>query len=82
VRAGERTRPRWFLPFLEDVRHDVNVELKAGAACRCAKTAAPCREPLAREEALWTFAFVEGVEPTNNAGERAILPPVQYRKLS
>ena len=82
VRGGERTRQRWFLPLLEDVRHDVNVELKAGAACRCAKTAATCRELLAREAALWTFAFVEGVEPTNNAGERAILPPVQYRKLS
>lgn len=82
VRSGERTRRRWFLPFLEDVRHDVNVELQAGAACGCAKTAATCRELLAREEALWTFAFVEGVEPTNNAGERAILPPVQYRKLS
>lgn len=32
--------------------------------------------------ALWTFVFVEGVEPTNNAAERALRGPVIYRKLS
>ena len=33
-------------------------------------------------EALWTFARVEGVEPTNNAAERALRPAVLWRKGS
>ncbi len=32
--------------------------------------------------ALWTFAETDGVEPTNNAAERALRGPVIYRKLS
>jgi transposase len=31
---------------------------------------------------LWTFARVEGVEPTNNAAERALRPAVLWRKGS
>ena len=31
---------------------------------------------------LWTLLFVEGVEPTNNAAERAIRPAVLWRKRS
>jgi transposase len=33
-------------------------------------------------DALWTFGRVEGVEPTNNAAERAIRPGVLWRKNS
>jgi transposase len=32
--------------------------------------------------ALWTFLTVEGVQPTNNAAERALRGPVIHRKLS
>lgn len=32
------------------------------------------------EVGLWTFARVEGVEPTNNAAERALRPAVLWRK--
>jgi len=32
--------------------------------------------------ALWTFVSVDGVEPTNNAAERALRGPVIHRKLS
>jgi transposase len=32
--------------------------------------------------ALWTFAAVDGVEPTNNAAERALRPAVLWRKGS
>jgi transposase len=32
--------------------------------------------------ALWTFARVDGVEPTNNAAERALRPAVRWRKGS
>src|SRR5512143_807931 len=61
-------------PFRDDLRR--------GAACGCAKTAATCRELLAGETHLWTFVRVEGVEPTNNDAERALRHGVIYRKLS
>ncbi|MGO9247632.1 MAG: IS66 family transposase [Solirubrobacteraceae bacterium] len=32
--------------------------------------------------ALWTFVTVDGVQPTNNAAERALRGPVIHRKLS
>ena len=32
--------------------------------------------------ALWTFVTIEGVEPTNNPGERALRAPVIHRKVS
>jgi len=32
--------------------------------------------------ALWTFATVEGVQPTNNPAERALRAPVIHRKVS
>jgi len=47
-----------------------------------AKTAATCREVLKVEKALWTFVSKEGVEPTNNAAERALRPAVLWRKSS
>ncbi len=31
---------------------------------------------------MWTFASVEGVEPTNNAAERAVRHAVCWRKTS
>jgi transposase len=39
-----------------------------------------CRDLLAVWPALWTFVTVEGVEPTNNAAERALRPAVLWRK--
>ncbi|MFN0182965.1 MAG: IS66 family transposase [Aquabacterium sp.] len=38
------------------------------------------RELLKYWDALWTFLQVEGVEPTNNAAERALRPAVLWRK--
>jgi transposase len=40
------------------------------------------RELLRQWECLWTFVRVVGVEPTNNAGERAVRPGVLWRKCS
>ena len=37
---------------------------------------------LAWEESLWTFAFVQGVEPTNNRAERVLGGAVLWRKGS
>jgi transposase len=39
-----------------------------------------CNDVGKMEPALWTFATVEGVEPTNNAAERALRPAVLWRK--
>jgi hypothetical protein len=47
-----------------------------------AKTVRTCRQLLKVEPALWLFVEVEGVEPTNNAAERAIRPAVIWRRTS
>jgi transposase len=46
------------------------------------KAAALCRELRKWWPALWTFARVPGVEPTNNVAERALRPAVLWRKGS
>jgi hypothetical protein len=46
------------------------------------KAARFCRNLLAVYPALWTFARVEGVEPTNNRAERTLRPAVLWRKIS
>src|SRR5260370_39361705 len=63
-------------------RPDVRQTLEAGSRCGCAKTEATCCELLALEPALWTFARVEGVEPTNNAAEQLQRHPAQWRKTT
>jgi transposase len=39
-----------------------------------------CNDVRKLEPALWTFATAAGVEPTNNAAERALRPAVLWRK--
>ena len=46
------------------------------------KAAGLCRELRKWWPALWTFARVDGVEPTNNEAERALRPAVLWRKGS
>jgi transposase len=41
-----------------------------------------CRELYKHRAWLWTFLEVDGVEPTNNASERALRHAVSWRKLS
>lgn len=45
-------------------------------------TSAACHEILKLAAALWTFVAFDGVEPTNNAAERAIRPAVLWRRSS
>jgi transposase len=56
--------------------------LEEGTACGHHATEATCIEVLAHEPAMWTFVRHEGIEPTNNAAERAIRPIVLWRKRS
>jgi transposase len=67
------------LPWL---RRSLRAALAQGTWSPCEQTAATCREVLRVEPALWTFVRVEGVEPTNNAAERALRHAVQWRKTS
>jgi transposase len=71
-----------FLQTLAWVRPMVRSTLVSGAGCSCAKTATTCAELLRLWECLWTFTRVEGVEPTNNAAERALRHAVIWRRIS
>ncbi len=46
------------------------------------KARALCKNLSELWDGLWTFSKVEGVEPTNNAAERALRPGVLWRKGS
>lgn len=56
--------------------------LEEGSASASPKAAGVCRALLKLWPALWTFVTVPGVEPTNNAAERALRPAVLWRKGS
>ena len=45
------------------------LRISSGSVCGCAKTAGTCRELLHGEVSMFLFAFVDGVEPTNNRAE-------------
>lgn len=82
VRNGTITRRTFQRSYLPSLRDEVHHLLARGAESACAKTAAVCREVRAVEAGLWTFATAPGVEPTNNAAERAIRHAVCWRKTS
>jgi len=82
VRDGTLTRRGFRQSHLGWVRAEVRALLDRGTGCGCAITSGVCRELLAVEPALYTFAAVEGVEPTNNAAERALRHAVCWRKTS
>jgi transposase len=65
---------------LDPVACELHKALERGCGCADAKTATFCANLLALEPALWTFAQVEGVEPTNNHAERLLRSGVLWRK--
>ena len=71
-----------FARYMWPVRQEVEHLLEVGQTCGVPKTEGTCREILKRRQALWTFVRHAGVEPTNNAAERAIRPGVLWRKGS
>jgi transposase len=81
VRDGTLQRSS-FCVYVAQLRQEVRALLREGAVCDDPKGAALCRSLLQHEPALWTFIQVEGVEPTNNAAERALRPVVLWRKGS
>jgi transposase len=81
VRDGTMSRAT-FQEKMQTVQRKTGELLRQGTACNHSKTAGTCRDILKREDALWTFVRVEGVEPTNNLGERQVRPGVLWRKNS
>lgn len=65
---------------LVPVRLRLGKLLRLGASCGDPKAEALCRNLLKLWPALLTFAFVPGVEPTNNRAERALRGAVLWRK--
>ena len=81
VREGTLTHAS-FGRYMWPIRREVEQLLEAGQTCGVPKTEGMCREILKVRQALWTFVRHDGVEPTNNAAERAIRPGVLWRKGS
>lgn len=81
VRDGTRAR-RWLRGKVAGIRTQVRRLLVRGTWCDHTATAGTCAAVLKLEGSLWTFARVAGVEPTNNAAERALRGAVIKRKKS
>jgi transposase len=67
---------------LKPVRWRMRKLLREGARCGVKKTMGFCRNVLRLWPALWRFASVKGLEPTNNLAERMLRPAVLWRKQS
>lgn len=64
------------------LQQGADYEIGAKEKTPLAFTVRTCRHLLKAEPALWLFVTVEGLEPTNNAAERAIRPAVLWRRVS
>jgi transposase len=89
VRDKTLTREGFILKA-DEIRQKVFLLLEMGSSYKAKKnensalalTSRTCKELLKVEPAMWLFLRVQGVEPTNNAAERAIRPAVLWRKNS
>jgi transposase len=81
VRDGTLCRSS-FQVYISGLRCELFEALEDGEACGCPKTAAACRDLIAHERKLWAFVWRQGIEPTNNAAERALRHAVLWRKGS
>jgi transposase len=80
-RDGTITRPG-MLRLMRPIRQEIDALLLRGVFSGNAKLAGMCEPLYDHRDWLWTFLEVDGVEPTNNASERALRPAVIWRKLS
>jgi transposase len=81
VREGTLDRATFTL-LAAPLQAEVAALLRTGLACPHPKTARLCANLLQLEPALWTFVTLPGVEPTNNAAERAVRRAVLWRRRS
>lgn len=68
--------------FKAELEAAAQISMTAKERTPLAKTVRTCRKLLQVEPALWTFVDTPGVEPTNNAAERALRPAVIWRRTS
>lgn len=80
-RDGTITR-RGFERLMQPIRNEIDSLLLRGVFSGNAKLTGMCEPLYDHRDWLWTFLDVAGVEPTNNASERALRPAVIWRKLS
>jgi transposase len=73
---------RAFRRRMAPVRAKVNALLLRGVFSGNPRLVGMCEELYRHREWLWTFVDHRGVEPTNNAAERALRHAVIWRKLS
>ena len=78
----EKIGRRGLIQQVGKLRRQMRKLLEKGKRCRARRAGSFCRELLRLEKALWTFAAVEGIEPTNNHAERMLRPAVMWRKQS
>lgn len=81
VRDGTLARSS-FRVYMRTVQRRFEVLLAEGAKVSHPKTSKTCTMLLKRRDALWTFVYFEGVEPTNNGAEQAVRHGVIMRKIS
>ena len=67
---------------MKPIRHKIDALLLRGLFSGNARLQGLCRELYVHRRRLWTFLEHPGLEPTNNAAERALRHPVIWRKLS
>ena len=70
------------LAFEQTLHRVVNLGSKRGEKTPWASTVATCGQLLKQKDTLWTFLEIQGIEPTNNAAERALRQAVIHRKIS
>jgi transposase len=68
--------------FEATLQRAVDLGCERGERTPWAQTVRTCRQLLQCKQALWTFLERPGVEPTNNAAERALRQSVIHRKIS
>jgi transposase len=81
VRDGTLARSS-FRVYMRTVQQRFEVLLAEGAKASHPKTSKTCTMLLKRRDALWTFVYFEGVEPTNNGAEQVVRHGVIMRKIS
>jgi transposase len=81
LREGALSRPQ-FQEHMAPICEEVGVLLRQGQELAHDKTRRTCKKILKLEPALWTFVWVEGVEPTNNWAERLLRRAVLWRRRS
>ena len=81
VRDGTLARSS-FRVYMRTVQRRFETLLAEGETASHAKTSKTCAQLLKRRDALWTFVYVDGVEPTNNGAEQVVRHGVIMRKIS